>query len=47
MAGKKSLADLLRNHIREQLNQNYDYSLVSNRKADVQIFIEKNQRDLN
>jgi len=47
MAGKKSLADLLRNHIREQLNQNYDYSLKSNRKADIEIFIERNQKDLN
>ena len=47
MAGKKSLADLLRNHIREQLNQNYDYSLKSNRKKDIEIFIERNQKDLN
>lgn len=47
MAGKKSLADLLRNHIREQLSQNYDYSLKSNRKADIEIFIQKNQTNLN
>jgi len=46
MKGKKSLADLLRNHIREQLAQNYDYSLASNRKADIQIFIERNQMNL-
>jgi len=46
MAGKKSLADLLRNHIREQLAQNYDYSLKSNRKADIEIFIQRNQKDL-
>jgi len=46
MAGKKSLADLLRNHIREQLAQNYDYSLASNRKADIEIFISRNQKDL-
>lgn len=47
MAGKKSLADLLRNHIREQLAQNYDYSLKSNRKADIEIFIQRNQNNLN
>jgi len=47
LAGKKTLADLLRNHIREQLNQNYDYSLKSNRKADIEIFIERNKKDLN
>ena len=47
MAGKKTLADLLRNHIRDQLNQNYDYSLKSNRKADIEIFIERNKKDLN
>jgi len=46
MAGKKSLADLLRNHIREQLAQNYDYSLKSNRKADIEIFIQRNQMNL-
>jgi len=46
MAGTKSLADLLRNHIREQLAQNYDYSLASNRKADIEIFIQRNQKDL-
>jgi len=46
MAGKKSLADLLRNHIREQLQQNYDYSLKSNRKADIEIFISRNQMNL-
>ncbi len=46
MTSKKSLADLLRNHIREQLNQNYDYSLRSNRKADIEIFIQRNQKDL-
>ena len=46
MAGKNSLADLLRNHIREQLNQNYDYSLASNRKADIEIFISRNQNNL-
>ncbi len=46
MAGKKSLADLLRNHIREQLAQNYDYSLASNRKADIEIFISRNQMNL-
>ena len=46
MTRKKSLADLLRNHIREQLNQNYDYSLKSNRKADIEIFIQRNQKDL-
>lgn len=43
---KKSKADLLRNHIREQLNKNYDYSLASNRKADIQIFIEQNKNEL-
>ncbi len=46
MAGKKSLADLLRNHIREQLQQNFDYSLKSNRKADIEIFISRNQMNL-
>ena len=46
MAGKKSLADLLRNHIREQLQANYDYSLKSNRKADIEIFISRNQMNL-
>jgi len=46
MIGKKSLADLLRNHIREQLAHNYDYSLKSNRKADIEIFIQRNQKDL-
>lgn len=46
MTRKKSLADLLRNHIREQLNHNYDYSLKSNRKADIEIFIQRNQKDL-
>jgi len=46
MKGKKSLADLLRNHIREQLAQNYDYSLASNRKADIEIFIQRNSMNL-
>jgi len=40
---KPSLVDLLRNHINQQLQKNYDYSLASNRKQDILNFIENNK----
>jgi len=40
---KSSLADLLRNHVNDQLGKNYDYSLASNRKQDILNFIESNK----
>ena len=43
---KSSLADLLRNHINQQLENNFDYSLSSNRKQDIQNFISSHQTDL-
>jgi len=43
---KPSLADLLRNHINDQLGKNYDYSLASNRKQDILNFIELNKDKL-
>ena len=46
MVEKKSLADLLRNHINAQLESKYDYSNNQNRKADIQNFIEKNKPQL-
>jgi len=46
MTGKRSLADLLRNHINEQLKQSFDYSTAFNRKADIEKFIENNKQFL-
>ncbi len=46
MGTKKSLADLLRNHINGKLAENFDYSLASNRKQDILSFIEKNKVEL-
>jgi len=46
MTGKRSLADLLRNHINEQLKQSFDYSTAFNRKADIEKFIEQNKNQL-
>jgi len=43
---KKSLADLLKNHINDQLQKNYDYSLATNRKQDILNFIELNKSNL-
>jgi len=43
MVTKKSLADLLRNHINGKLESKFDYSNASNRKADIQNFIESNK----
>lgn len=43
---KPSLADLLRNHINDQLQKNFDYSLASNRKQDILNFIELNKSKL-
>ncbi len=41
---KPVLSDLLRVHIREKIKSNYDYSLATNRKQDIQDFISKNQK---
>lgn len=43
---KSSLADLLRNHINSKLQNNFDYSLASNRKQDILDFIEANKGTL-
>jgi len=43
---KSSLANLLRNHINEQLQNKFDYTLASNRKQDILNFIEKNKTTL-
>jgi len=46
MANKKSLADMLRNHINEKLEAKFDYSLASNRRSDIENFIEQNKSAL-
>ncbi len=43
---KPTLADLLRNHINDQLQKNFDYSLATNRKQDMLNFIELNKSKL-
>jgi len=43
---KSSLADLLRNHINQKLGENFDYSLASNRKQDIEFFINVNTKNL-
>jgi len=40
---KPSLANLLRDHINEQLGKNFDYSLATNRKQDILNFIESHK----
>ena len=41
-----SLADLLRVHISDQMDKNYDYSLATNRTQDIKNFIESNKSKL-
>jgi len=43
---KPTLVDLLRNHINDQLQKKFDYSLASNRKQDILNFIEANKDKL-
>ena len=46
MTSKKSLADLLRNHVNQKLSDKFDYSVSANRKADIESFIEQNKSQL-
>ena len=41
-----SLADLLRVHISNQMDKNYDYTLATNRTQDIKNFIESNKSKL-
>lgn len=43
---KKSLANLLRNHINEKVKAKFDYSTATNRKQDILNFIESNKQNL-
>jgi hypothetical protein len=43
---KPSLADLLRNHVNQKLTENFDYSLATNRKQDIQLFLDQNKNNL-
>lgn len=44
---KPSLADLLRVWVKNQMDKKYDYSLATNRKLDIQNFIDSHKGQLN
>ena len=44
---KSSLADLLRVHVKNRLDNKFDYSLATNRKQDILDFISENKTKLN